>query len=393
MNHALAGCRACGGAVALLIDLGPSPVANRLPGAPGTRPKRYPLGLVECRDCGLVQNMTCLPGALLFDAAYPYFASVSKAVRDHAEGIAQALAARLPAGARTLEIGSNDGAVQLALARRGIDCLGVDPAEGPALAARARGARVLIRPFDAETADLIMADEPPFDAAHLSNVLAHVADPAALLRAVRRCLVPEGLLMVEFQSWRVLAETGAFDMIYHEHHSHFSLTSAAALLDRCGFGVIGAEAVAMQGGSLRLWCRKGQAHAPQIEAAIKAEAEALRRAPGLLRGAVEAFRRDAARYLDELGQRPLYGYGAAAKTVTILCASGLNWPLRAVADAAPSKAGRYLPVGDIPIIAPEALPPDGGAMFLFAWNLAAEIVPRLAGWQVHVPVPRLRRVA
>ena len=393
MRHAVTACRAGGEAVAPLIDLGSSPVANHLPDRPDTHPPRYPLGLVACTGCALVQNVTCLPGALLFDPAYPYFASVSQAVRRHAEGIAQALAARLPPGARTLEVGSNDGAVQLALRARGIDCLGVDPAQGPAQAAQARGLRVLIRPFDDDAADLILARERPFDAAHLSNVLAHVADPAALLRAIRRCLVPGGVLMVEVQSWRALAESGAFDMIYHEHHSHFSLTSATALLGACGFGVTGVEDIAMQGGSLRLWCRAGHGHAPAVLDRIAAETPALHDAPALLRASLARFRTDAARFLDALGDRALFGYGAAAKTVTILAASGLDWPLRAVADAAPSKAGRYLPVGDIPIIAPADLPTQGAEMFLFAWNLAAEIAPRLTGWRVHVPVPRLHAIA
>jgi len=387
-------CRACGATTVAILDLGRSPIANRLLATPDEQVETYPLGLVACPVCTLVQNAVSLPGEVLFDAGYPYFASISAAVRNHADAVADALVIRATGLRHCLEIGSNDGAVQLALARRGVRCVGVDPAAGPAERAHSLGCTTHVRPFDAATAKALSATEAPFAAATLSNVLAHVADPLALLSALRRCLAPGAFVMIEVQSWLALAESGAFDMVYHEHHSHFSLTSATALLGRAGYGVIGWETIAMQGGSLRLWCRPGEVHAPNVLGAIAAEARRLDAAPAVLRQAVARFRADAAAFLSQGSAGPLYGYGAAAKTVTLLAASGFNWPFVAIADAAPSKAGRFLPVGGIPIVQPDRLakvPP--ARLFLFAWNLADEIVPRFPGWEIWSPVPKLRRLA
>ncbi len=393
MPFKLRQCRACGGAVTDILDLGASPIANALLSEPDADPPRYPLGLVDCAECGLVQNRTALPDDLLFAPDYPYFASVSAAVRAHADDIATALASHLPKGATTLEVGSNDGAVQAALAQRGITAIGVDPATGPALAARAKGLTVINAGFDARVVDQVLTDHGPVTAVHMCNVLAHVNTPKQLIENAKSVLAPGGFIMIEVQSWRALVTAGAFDMVYHEHHAHFSLGSLAALLRDAGLGITAVEDIAMQGGSLRVWCQPDTAHSADIAPAIKAEAAALADAPARLDAALKRFRGDVARFLHDLGDRPLYGYGAAAKTVTLIAASGCDWPLQAVADAAPSKIGRYLPMGGVPIIAPAALEARGPAtLFLFAWNLAREIAPRFAGSRIMVPVPHLHEL-
>jgi 2-polyprenyl-3-methyl-5-hydroxy-6-metoxy-1,4-benzoquinol methylase len=383
-------CRSCAGPTTKILDLGTSPIANRLLDSPHDSATLYPLGLVQCKDCGLVQNSTNLPGTLLFDSDYPYFASVSSSVRQHATTLAHALAQRIPSNAKTLEIGSNDGAVQIALSQHGVTCLGVDPASGPAQAARAAGMQTRTGVFDAEMVDTILAEMPPFDAVHMSNVLAHIGDPKELLCQAARCLSDKGILLVEAQSWLALAQSGGFDMVYHEHHCHFSLSSISHLFAASGFAITDVETNEMQGGSLRIWAKKGTRHTEKVVSAIAAETELLAHAPDTLNAALVRFRLDSERFLEKIGTAPLYGYGAAAKTVTLLAASGQQWPIIAIADAAASKIGRFLPVDNIPIIAPTDLPPQGGDLFLFAWNLATEISPNYTDWRIHVPVPHLR---
>jgi hypothetical protein len=74
------------------------------------------------------------------------------------------------------------------------------------------------------------------------------------------------------------------------------------------------------------------------------------------------------------------------------CPSDLR--LLGIADAAPSKIGKFLPTGGVPIISPRELrrsSPD--AIVVFAWNSIAEIAPSLTGYDIWVPIPRLERVA
>ncbi len=393
MPFSIVKCRSCGGHTNVILDLGSSPIANAILSRPDVEPQSYALGLSECVDCTLVQNTSILPAELLFPDDYPYFASTSQSVLHHANNIADELLARLGKGATTLEVGSNDGAVQLALKARGITSIGVDPATGPALKARSLGCEVFVSEFTRSVVDQILAASGAVDAVHMSNVLAHVSDPSQLLRNAHAVLAPEGILMLEVQSWMDLAKSGAFDMVYHEHHCHFSLTSLARLLTDSGFGISGFENSSMQGGSLRVWCKSGTGHSNEVIAAIEQEKQDIARAPAMLRESYAQFCKDMKYFAETMEGKRLYGYGAAAKTVTILAACGVELPLQAVADAAPSKIGKYLPVNGIPIISPQQLKeaePD--AIILFAWNLASEIIPNLPSAEIWIPVPKLERI-
>ena len=56
--------------------------------------------------------------------------------------------------------------------------------------------------------DSLPDDLPPVDIVSLWNVLEHVADPPALLRAIRAAMAPEGLLLVDVPNFafRLAAE-------------------------------------------------------------------------------------------------------------------------------------------------------------------------------------------
>jgi len=341
-----------------------------------------------------VQNTISLPTDVLFDDQYPYLSSVSRMVRENAAELAARLAGCLPNGARALEIGSNDGTAQVALAAHGILCLGVDPAATAVAHARDRGCFSYCRPFDAKAVEMVLAMFGSVDAVLMSNVLAHVPEPVKMLAAVREVLAPGGLVVIEVQSWRSLVARGAFDMVYHEHHAHFSLGTILRLLERTGFAAVDMQETSAQGGSIRLWCRVGSDHDRAILAEALIESEELEGAQARLGAAVATFRADAGEFRRKQSGRIVAGFGAAAKTVTLLATCESDLDIICVADNATSKIGRYLPIFSVPIVSPEVMMAhDPDAIVLFAWNLAEEIVPTLPGREIWAPFPRFRRLA
>ncbi len=344
-------------------------------------------------QCTLVQNVTQLPHNVLFESNYPYYSSVSKAVRDHAEDIARGIAKRLVGKGRALEVGSNDGTVQLALMRLGIDSFGVDPASGPVAMARKKGCRALCAPFDETAAETVLGEFGTVDVVHMSNVLAHVSDPLSILKSAQLVLDRSGYVMIEVQSWRDLVNRGAFDMIYHEHHCHFSLRSLSSLCNAAGLGVVEVEHFETQGGSLRLWCQPGVENTSKVTREIAAEDADLENSGGTLCAKVEDFRGSVAAFAKQSSAKTVYGYAASAKSVTLLSILGLNLRIQAIGDAAVAKQGKFLPVQGIPIISPEMLSaaaPD--VIILFAWNLADELLSQMPPSEIWVPIPSFRRV-
>lgn len=386
-------CRHCAQPTDVILDLGESPLANALLSDPHATPAVYPLGLCQCRSCGLVQNVTNLSTDVLFGNGYPYYSGVSKTVQDHFQDLAKHIAAQVPGGAQGLEIGSNDGTLQLALARQAVSCLGLDPADGPVAAACAAGCTAICGTLDDDTSAAIIENTGLLDFVSMSNVLAHVPDPKDLISRVRNLLKPGGLLVIEVQSWLALVQSGSFDMVYHEHHSHFSLSSLGQLLQAAGFGIKSCQTVTAQGGSLRVFCRADTDHTISVRQAIGAEEADLAAGPARIRAHLDTFRASAERFSTALAGRKIAGYGAAAKTVTLLAAANVELDLTCIADRAPSKVNKFLPVGGIPIVTPEhmlATRPE--AIVLFSWNLRTEILPVLAGFDVWTPLPALRQV-
>src|SRR5262245_46011940 len=145
------GCRACG-AVGLLdiLDLGRVPLANALltEAELGQPEPLYPLKLVFCRDCALVQITESVPPERLF-REYLYFSSFSETALESALGIAERLRTwrRLGPASLVVEIASNDGYLLQHYLRQGVPVLGVEPARNVARVAQERGIRTLAEFF------------------------------------------------------------------------------------------------------------------------------------------------------------------------------------------------------------------------------------------------------
>lgn len=87
-------CRSCGGSrLHVVLDLGNHPISNALLTQEELdRPEGlFPLTIVFCEDCALLQVDETIPAEVLYRAEYPYFSSSSPALLRHAADIAAEL--------------------------------------------------------------------------------------------------------------------------------------------------------------------------------------------------------------------------------------------------------------------------------------------------------------
>ena len=125
-------CRSCGetGLIGIL-SLGRTPLANALLTAEqlAEPEETYPLDLVFCPHCTLVQITHTVPPETLF-RDYFYLSSFADTVLLQARNLAERLIAsqRLHAGSLVVEVGSNDGYLLQYYHRAGIPVLGIEPA-------------------------------------------------------------------------------------------------------------------------------------------------------------------------------------------------------------------------------------------------------------------------
>lgn len=400
---AITACRSCGGKqLEELLDLGSMPLANELPSEPGEEQIRYPLGVVLCGACSLVQSSFRVPGRILFGQSYPYFSSVSSTYLAHArENALELIEARsLGPASLVVEVASNDGYLLKNFVERGIPVLGVDPAEGPAASARDAGVPTRIEYFGAEVAARLRAEEGAADLVLGNNVMAHVDDVNDLAAGVAALLHEDGVGVFEAPYLVDLVDRCAFDTIYHEHNCYFSLTALKHIFERHGLVLRDVRRLEIHGGSLRIFVGHGGQATPAVESLLASERDL-----GVdSREYYESFSQRVDHILDSLrsmlrGLRSegkcVAAYGAAAKGAVISSVAGFgSEDIAYVVDRNPHKQGRYMPGGSIPIVPPKRLesdPPD--YLLLFAWNLADEIRSQLPSFRgryiVPIPDPRI----
>lgn len=399
-------CRVCGAAVFEILSFGDTPLADRLlpAGADPDAAPLTPLTLLGCAGCSLVQIRETVPPSILFEHDYPYFSSVSPALRRHfAEAAASLLSqGRGGRGAFVVEAASNDGCLLRHFAHAGARVLGVDPAAAPVSSARTLGIETRETYFGLSTAQEIVETHGPADLFLANNVLAHTPDVLDFVKGVAALLKDDGLAVFETPYLLDLLEKCEYDTIYHQHVFHYSVQSVEFLLARAGLHLNRVERLAIHGGSLRLFVSRSASPRPTVEHLLVLERELhLHTADAYAAFVAQALQNRTelaalVRVLKGRG-RKIAAYGAAAKGTMRLsfCSLG-RAELDYVVDLNVFKHGKVMPGSGLPIVTPDALlddPPDD--LLILAWNFADEIMAQQAayaakGGRFIVPAPQLR---
>jgi ubiquinone/menaquinone biosynthesis C-methylase UbiE len=395
-----------------LIDLGRQPLANNYlePTVQAiAAEKPYPLRVMVCDGCFLVQVEESIPADVLFHNDYAYFSSFSTSWVDHARRYTEAMVERfgLKSSSKVVEVASNDGYLLQHFVAHGVPCLGVEPAGKCAAAAREKGVDTVVEFFNRTTALRLAAEGHSADLTVANNVLAHVPDIDDFVAGFAEILKPKGVATFEFPHLLRMIAGAQFDTIYHEHYSYLSLAVVERMLSDYGLRVFDVERLPTHGGSIRVFACREDAH--HEETAVVVETRQAERAARLdhvdgyeaFTGRAEAMRDDLRCFLDtakERGER-VAGYGAAAKGNTFLNFCGAEpSDIAFVVDRNPEKQGKLLPGSHIPVWGPEALVesrPD--AILILPWNLADEIAAEHAyvadwGGRFYVAMPTMREL-
>ncbi len=403
-------CRHCAADVTLeFLDLGNAPPSNAYLTTDNLRKPEitFPLRILTCENCWLVQTEDYKDADALFDDDYAYFSSTSKGWLKHAEQYCEMITEKLglDASSFVVELASNDGYLLKNFVKAGIPCLGVEPTKSTAQASRDIGVPTKEAFFGTDLAREMVGAGQTLDLILGNNVYAHVPDINDFTQGIEQVLKPDGVVTLEFPHLMQLLGLNQFDTVYHEHFSYLSLLAVTAIFDAAGLRVFDVEELPTHGGSLRVYgCKKSSAHEEQASVAKLLTAE---RDAGLMnaetysafQGQADKVKDDFVRFLLDAKRdgKTVAGYGAAAKGNTLMNYAGVRPDvLPFVCDAAPSKIGKFMPASHIPILAPSALfeqRPD--YVVILPWNIAAEVMAQnkeLAdkGTKFVVAVPELR---
>jgi len=403
-------CRHCGAEVTLtLIDLGSAPPSNAyLTKLTMRRPEKwFPLKVLVCESCWLVQAEAYSRAAELFNDEYAYFSSFSAIWLAHAEHYVSVMVERfgLRTDSHVVEVASNDGYLLQYVKQRGIPCLGIEPTASTASAARLKGIETLEEFFGVGLAQKLVDQGKQADLIVANNVLAHVPDVNDFARGFVLLLKPQGVATFEFPHLMQLIEHKQFDTIYHEHFSYLSFSTVDQIFRSNGLSVFDVEELGTHGGSLRVFAQRIDTGkypiSENVTKLLDRETTAGMKRVVYYQGFQEQadkVKNDLLAFLLEAKSqgKTVAAYGAAAKGNTLLNYAGIKPNLLPyVCDAAPSKQGKFMPGSRIPIVAEERIreqKPD--YVLILPWNIKEEIMAQLDyirawGGKFVVPIPNL----
>jgi SAM-dependent methyltransferase len=364
-------CRGCDSyRLATIADLGNQPLAGyyALRAESQEKASRYPLELMQCCDCGLLQITALPPISEVFHDQYRYSSSSIPDLRQHFHEYSQWLELMGAKGCSILEFGCNDGVLLDALNLRGISAQGVDASDNVASVARSKGHDVVTGFFDSE---MILRNRwsRKFSLVTCSNVLAHIHDLRGAINSVAEVLLDGGRFAVEVHDADLMIDQGQFDTIYHEHLTYFTLATLTSVLVSSGFEIIRAERTTMHGGGLRVLSTlrhrnvpDGTGMRPKIVPAAGRLTESLAQSRAVVRS---LFR--------EYGA--LEGYGAAGRAQMFINLTGTHDCFKRVFDDSPLRQNRFIAGTDIPI--EPYRNQSGDCLIILAWNYAASILRRI----------------
>jgi len=404
-------CRHCQTELTLpLIDLGVAPPSNAyLTQHTLHAPEKYfPLRVLVCSECWLVQTEDYAGADELFSADYAYFSSFSTTWLQHAERYVADMVQRfaLNANSHIVEVAANDGYLLQYAKARGIPCLGIEPTTSTADAARAKGIEIVEEFFGVQLAEKLVVQGKQADLTAANNVLAHVPDINDFVGGFAVLLKPAGVSTFEFPHLLRLVSENQFDTIYHEHYSYLSLIAVKRIFEHNGLSVFDVEELPTHGGSLRVYAQRTDSGIYEISANVanmlQREVQAGMTTLTFYAGfqaKADQVKNDLLAFLIEAKRagKTVAGYGAAAKGNTLLNYAGVRPDLLPyVVDRNPAKQDKFLPGCRIPIVAEAHLiqaKPD--YVVILPWNLRTEVIEQLAyirewGGQFVTAVPNIK---
>ena len=219
-------------------------------------------------------------------------------------------------------------------------------------------------------------------------------DPLAFLKDVAAVMADDGVFIIQMNYLKSMVENCNFDNISHEHLCYYSLRDMEALCARVNMYVQDAELNAVNGGSIRLYIRKGKGQYTQRVQGLREEENHWRingawSSEGAMMDIIYKMVIQAnsikVTLQRQLAGRKVCALGATTRGYVILQYCGLEIPL---IDRNPDKIGKSL--GNMPIFSEERLG-DYDCALILPYHFVNEMRARYANYkgELIVPIPEV----
>jgi hypothetical protein len=401
-------CQVCGEKkLTPVLDLGHQPIVQNYLSEKGLHEPEttYPLSLVFCEKCALLQLDYVVDPKLVFPPHYPYRTGLTNMLIRNFESLAEGLRSdgHFGDGDLVVDIGSNDGTLLSSFAKRGARVVGIEPTRAARVANKNK-IKTYEEFFSGPIAKRVTSKHGKAKIITATNVFAHIDDTPRLIRAVKSMMTKDSVFVSESQYLADIVEKLEFDTVYHEHLRFYSLKPLMRLAKDAGMSVVDAYRIDAAGGSIRVMMKLG-AHKPSVRVSeLLQEEERL----GLYDSAklrefgakVVSAKNDLLALLLSIKKdgATIVGISSAARSNTLLGFSKINTHLVSYAGekAGSPKIGLFTPGTHIPVVDEERIFREQPEYALvLSWHIGEELmrIYRKLGYKgkfvMPLPTPRV----
>lgn len=370
------------------------------------KPKKFPLALVLCTECDLLQLKHTVPQKFLYTSRYGYRSGINSTMRQELKRIVSNSINKITSNKKTivLDIGANDGTL-LSFYHKNIFKIAVEPINKFALECQAH-------------ANVTVNDYFNFESykAKLKNVKANIVTaiscfydmeyPNKFVSDVKKILDKNGIFVISQNYLVGMLENNAFDNIVHEHLEYYSLLSLEKLLDKHGLEVFDVQKSDINGGSFITYISHKNIRLIEKSVINWRESEKKLKLNELMvyrdfAKRVKENSKDLHNLIKKLvkNKKKVYVYGASTRGNTLLQYYNLNNKLIEFAvERNPEKWGKRISSLNIPIISEqEARERKPDFMLVLPWFFKDEFLKREEkyledGGHFIFPLPELQIV-
>ena len=396
-------CRGCNSENLVdIIDFGKQPWCNDFLTKDNLgKENLYPLHLVCCQDCELLQLNYKVPKEVMF-FNHQYLSGVTNTLGKHFLQIAKENKEQfdLKEDDLIVDIGGNDGFQLMQYKNIGLNnVVNVESAENICVFSEKKGIKTINAFFNEETARKNF-NEGETKIINASGVFFHLEELHSVIRGIKYMLAEDGVFTIQFMYAGAMVENNNFDTVYHEHLCYYTLKNVIDLLAPYDLEVFDAYYTDIHSGSIiaKVTHKDGSRDNKTelfLETKAKDEKYTLEEYKKFFEK-VKEYKDELYNFLADLKSKgnKIYAYGAPAKGNTLLNYCGItNKIIDKVVEINKLKLGFYMPQSHIPIVLEdkEDLP---DYYLLLSHNFADEIIKKNKdiidkGVKFIIPFPKI----
>jgi len=381
-------CRSCGSQKLVeILSLGEQYLSDFLKN--DEKPKRFPLDLVLCEKCDLLQLKNTVSQKFLYTKRYGYRSGINFTMRNELKRIVDSSIEKIKSkqDIKVLDIGANDGTL-LSFYKKDVFRIAVEPIRKFSEECLKHAEVVINDFFNYESYKTVLKDTK-VDIVSAISCFYDMDDPNKFVTDVKKILNKNGIFVISQNYLVGMLENNAFDNVVHEHLEYYSLLSLENLMGRHDLEIFDIEKTSINGGSFITYIshknarpiEKSVLECRKYEKKLKLNklktytdfAERIKKNSRNLFNLVNKLAKDG---------KNVYVYGASTRGNTLLQYYNLNNKLiKAAVERNPEKWGKRISSLNIPIISEaEGRKQRPDYMLVLPWFFKEEFLQREKGY-------------